>query len=515
MLAQVGEHLGPIAVTCREAQELAVVAVDVAVFGPAEPRGGLDDRVEHRLEIERAAADHLKDVAGCSLPLESAGQVAVARLELGEEPHVLDRDHRLVGEGPQQRNLCVREEPDLGAPYADRADRAAIPEQRHAKHGPRADPRPRGRRILWVVHEIRRLDHAALERGASRHRVRTYPAGVGRRKRGALLLRQAVGCRDAQRFAVEKVDAAERRVTQQPGAPHDAFEHGLHVRRRPADHAQDLARRRLPSERLGELAIARLELGEEPHVLDRDHRLVGERPQEGDVILGKRAGLGASDGDGADRASLAHERHRQDAAEVPSERPGGRREFRVQDDVGDLDHAAGQDRPGGRHLAARRSRPEPADGICTRGRQVHERGQVDQRTVVGEDVGRAGSAQFQRGRGDRVEHRLHVGARPADDAQDLARRRELVARLRERVLRCSGVAARGRRGRAPPGTGPFCWLAACRHRPPRRRRCAARAAGNWARRRYPVASDGSRTAGDGARSGNACRATTSERKARA
>ncbi len=31
---------------------------------------------------------------------------------LGEEPHVLDRDHRLVGEGPEERELLIAERPD-------------------------------------------------------------------------------------------------------------------------------------------------------------------------------------------------------------------------------------------------------------------------------------------------------------------------------------------------------------------------------------------------------------------
>ncbi len=148
MLAQVVEHLRPRAVTGREAQQRAVEAVDVAVLSAAEPGRRLDDGIEHGLEVERGAADHFQHVARRRLAFERPGEIVIACLELLEQPHVFDRDHRLVGEGAQQRNLCVREEPDLGAPYADRADRATIPEQRNAKHVPRADPRPRGRRIL-------------------------------------------------------------------------------------------------------------------------------------------------------------------------------------------------------------------------------------------------------------------------------------------------------------------------------------------------------------------------------
>ena len=38
-------------------------------------------------------------LGGRGLLLERLGQLARARLHLVEQPHVLDRDHRLVGEG--------------------------------------------------------------------------------------------------------------------------------------------------------------------------------------------------------------------------------------------------------------------------------------------------------------------------------------------------------------------------------------------------------------------------------
>ena len=47
--------------------------------------------------------------------------------ELREQPHVLDRDHRLVGEGLEQLDLLVGEGTDLGAPHNDRTDRPRPP----------------------------------------------------------------------------------------------------------------------------------------------------------------------------------------------------------------------------------------------------------------------------------------------------------------------------------------------------------------------------------------------------
>ena len=43
----------------------------------------------------------------------ASDKLARARLHLVEQPHVLDRDHRLVGEGRDQFDLLVGERPHL------------------------------------------------------------------------------------------------------------------------------------------------------------------------------------------------------------------------------------------------------------------------------------------------------------------------------------------------------------------------------------------------------------------
>ena len=46
---------------------IALAAVDHGLIGIAKPRGGLDHRIEHRLQIEGRAADDLQHVAGRGL----------------------------------------------------------------------------------------------------------------------------------------------------------------------------------------------------------------------------------------------------------------------------------------------------------------------------------------------------------------------------------------------------------------------------------------------------------------
>src|SRR4029450_9267063 len=97
-----------------------------------EADGAGQDRIEHWLDICLRPADDAEDVAGGGLRVQRRGQLAVARLELLEQPHVFDRNHSLIGEGLEQGDLLVREGLDLSAPEVDRPDGRALSEQRNA-----------------------------------------------------------------------------------------------------------------------------------------------------------------------------------------------------------------------------------------------------------------------------------------------------------------------------------------------------------------------------------------------
>jgi hypothetical protein len=72
------------------------------------------------------------------------------------------------------------------------------------------------------------------------------------------------------------------------------LKHRLQLPRRPRYDLQHLRRRRLLLQRLGELARALLLCLKQPHVLDSDHRLVGERPEKRDLLIRKRINFGTS-----------------------------------------------------------------------------------------------------------------------------------------------------------------------------------------------------------------------------
>ena len=93
----------------RHAKDASLRLKDRNVLGLTEASGALGDGVQHGLEVRRGAADHAQDLRGRRLLLQRLRQIAVARLELLEQAHVLDGDDGLVGEGLQQLHLGVRE----------------------------------------------------------------------------------------------------------------------------------------------------------------------------------------------------------------------------------------------------------------------------------------------------------------------------------------------------------------------------------------------------------------------
>ena len=71
------------------------------IIDPTNPRGALDDGVEHRLHIRGRAADDAEHLGRCRLMLQRLAQFCVALAEFFEQPHVFDGDDRLIGESLQ------------------------------------------------------------------------------------------------------------------------------------------------------------------------------------------------------------------------------------------------------------------------------------------------------------------------------------------------------------------------------------------------------------------------------
>ena len=84
-----------------------------------------------------------------------------------EQPHVLDRDHRLVGEGRHQLDLLVGEWSHVRRVNAEHADRRSLAHQRHAKHGAEAANLLRfGQRVFRIGLSIGDMNEPAFEQRA-------------------------------------------------------------------------------------------------------------------------------------------------------------------------------------------------------------------------------------------------------------------------------------------------------------------------------------------------------------
>ncbi len=113
-------------------------------------------------------------------------------------------------------------------------------------------------------------------------------------------------------------------IAQLRGLRHDALEDGIEIAGVVADQLQDLRRRRLQLQRLGQFGVALFDLAEQTGVVDRDGGLVGERLQEGDLVVGVPAGFRAGEPDRADGDSAAHHRHGERALVAHRSRRGRR-----------------------------------------------------------------------------------------------------------------------------------------------------------------------------------------------
>src|SRR6266849_298406 len=97
-----------------------------------------------------------------------------------------------------------------------------------------------------------------------------------------------------------------------------AFDNGLEnwsdIGGRGGNYPQDVSAPGLVGQRLGQLAGFCLNLLEQSDVADRDHRLVGEGLQQGNLFFAERMYLGAAKRDRSNALTLAQQRYAQNGA---------------------------------------------------------------------------------------------------------------------------------------------------------------------------------------------------------
>src|SRR5690242_14179783 len=94
------------------------------IIDPTNPGCTLDDSIEHRLYVSGRPADDAEHFGGCSLMLQRLSQFCVAFLQFIEQPHILDRDDRLICKGLEQSDLFFRERSNLDSTNKNQPDRS-------------------------------------------------------------------------------------------------------------------------------------------------------------------------------------------------------------------------------------------------------------------------------------------------------------------------------------------------------------------------------------------------------
>ena len=408
---------------------------DERVIGLAQPRRRLDQRIQHRLQVECRAADHLEHVGGGGLLLQRLAEIVGARLHLVEQSHVLDRDHRLVGEGLEQFDLLRTEGPWFCADYDKSADDKSLAQKRHADSRPYSGSARLVRALEFRIgDDVRNVNGAAFDQRSPEDRSATRLRRVAF-EMSALWWREAVGRRYGVGVAHMPADDRLVRLAKSHGQLRQRVEHRLQIEGRAADHLEHVGGGGLLLQRFAQLV-------EQAGVLDGDDGLVGESLQHRKLLVRERPGREAHDAERADRGIAAHHgHHRHRPVAARQEVPAAGREFeRRVPDVGDV-HDPGVENGGAVHVLARERKREPApprlgasgirlgDGRGPHLVPVRER---DADGGVGEEL--------QPALHDGIEHRLRIVERVADDSQDLGGRASAAPaprRARARVLRAS------------------------------------------------------------------------------
>src|SRR5262245_62835763 len=177
---------------------------------------------------------------------------------------------------------------------------------------------------------------------------------------------------------------------------------------------------------LSEGLILLLEIGEQPDVLDRNDCLVGEGLEQFNLFVREGPRLSLRNGERSNGMSFTQHRHREVASVICCLREALEHVFGVLMHVGNVRDAASQDGPSGVATPAWWRRERVTKSIGALWAKLIESDEMNELAVEREDATQRGVTEPERIRRHRVEHRLDVSLRAADDAQDLAGGRLLL-----------------------------------------------------------------------------------------
>ena len=146
-----------------------VIAEQRAELGLADAYRILEHGREQLAPARRAKLeDHAQYLRGRGLLLQRLRELRRPRLHLVEQPHVLDRDHRLVGKGGDQFDLLLGEWAHAGSLQHDDTDWRSFPQKRDAQHGTKTgNPLSFDESVFRIRQHVGNVDDLALEQRPS------------------------------------------------------------------------------------------------------------------------------------------------------------------------------------------------------------------------------------------------------------------------------------------------------------------------------------------------------------
>src|SRR5262249_24755996 len=222
-------------------------------------------------------------------------EIIGTRLQLIEQSHILDRDHRLVGEGVDQLDLLVGKGLHRSPRQRNDADRATLAQQRHRKRGAKSGSLLNvGVGIFGIGQDIGHVHAVPLHQGApddapAPRLVGHVPEILVEQRRRETVARHVIVS-----VAFLAGDGGHVRLAELRGRLGKRIEYRLQVEGRAADDLEHIRGGRLLLQRFAQLV-------QQPRVLDGDDGLGGEIRHQLDLFVGEKPYLVAIDGNGTNQ----------------------------------------------------------------------------------------------------------------------------------------------------------------------------------------------------------------------
>src|SRR5262249_2184952 len=156
------------------------IEVEISELGFTNPRSIREHCVENGIKLAGRGTDDLENLRCGRLLFQRLGKFARPLLLRLEQPHALDRDHRLVSEGFHQLDLLRRERPDDSPMQEKNANRYPFAKQWDARDGAKV-AESCGFRVspFRIGQNIRNLTRFALQQNSA-----AYTAASGFKAQG-------------------------------------------------------------------------------------------------------------------------------------------------------------------------------------------------------------------------------------------------------------------------------------------------------------------------------------------